>query len=165
MPKFQIISPVWSGGENAPLPRYSPCLYPNGTDVLLAKRRHLKKDSIHLIFGFGDYGYSTPPFLLCSIFLSVCTVTVGSPVPVPRIMSLMTSKFTSCLALLFRVMPGLYRLEPPDRSRYQLSCTRSSLAHHSQIRIRTLWVAIRRSFLPVGPPFQSAQVRLWAECR
>ena len=50
MPKFQIITLKWSGGKNALLPCQSPYLYPNGTYVLSAKRRLLKKVILYNLY-------------------------------------------------------------------------------------------------------------------
>ena len=98
MPKFQIIIHGWSVGENAPLPRHSPYLYPKGTDEFSAKFRRLKKEILY-IFSWVSMTLATvsPPFLLRLIFFSICTVTVCSPVQ--RILALITSNFTNCLAL------------------------------------------------------------------
>jgi len=41
-------------------PRHSPYLYPNGIDELSPKLGRLKRDSLHLIFEFGDNGYINP---------------------------------------------------------------------------------------------------------
>ena len=71
MPKFRIITHGWSGGENAPLSRHSPYLYPKGTDEFSPKRRRLKKE-IQYILSSGSVTMAIvrPPFLLRLIFFS-----------------------------------------------------------------------------------------------
>jgi len=96
MPKFQITTHGWSGGENAPLPRHSPYLYPNGTDELSAKRRRLKKEILYIIYSGSVIIETIPPpvFHLRLIFFSVCTVTCRILV-LSKTMSLITSKLTN----------------------------------------------------------------------
>jgi len=99
IPKFQIITHAWSGGENAPLPRNAPYLYPKGTDELSPKRGRLKNEMRYILSSGSVIMASVPPpYLLRLMFFSVCTVTVGSPDP--RIIALMTSKFTNFLAFV-----------------------------------------------------------------
>ena len=60
MPKFQIITHGWSGGEIILLPRHSPYLYPNGTDELSAKRRRLKNEILYVLSS-GSVTMATVP--------------------------------------------------------------------------------------------------------
>ena len=91
MPKFQVITHGRSGGENAPLPRLSPYLYPNGTDELSAKLWRLKNEILYIL-STGSVIIETMPthaFLLRLIFFSGCTVTCRIFVP-SKTMSLFT---------------------------------------------------------------------------
>ena len=61
MPKFQIIIHGWSGGENAPLFRHLPYLYPNGADEFSAKRRGLKEEILYILSSGSDIIETKPP--------------------------------------------------------------------------------------------------------